>query len=138
MPKELWPSMRFGPDNSYCIFEGPDEIPEGWTDSLKQRKDFDPDKPLVKVEAAVAPAEFIPAPADIPPPVGLDLTPAVTEEQVKQFEADYLNKDMIAMLEIMQELDDNIEFSKKWPGAKLARCILENGGPPEGFEAAQD
>lgn len=129
MPDNDWPAMRYGPDNTYCIFEGPDEVPEGWTDSLKKRKDFNPDKPLVKVEAAVAPADFIPDPDDLPPPPVDDEDEEITDEKVALLADGMTNKDMVAMLERMQELDDNVEFNKNWPKPKLARAILENGGP---------
>lgn len=134
MPKTkiLWPSMRYGPDNTYCIFEGPDEIPEGWTESLGKRKDYDPNKPLVKVQAALPPAEFVPDPVDLPPPPPAEGgEKEITDETVNLLADGMTNKEMVAMLERMQELDDNVEFNKNWPGAKLARAILENGGPLE-------
>lgn len=128
-----WPGMRYGPNNTYCIFEGPDEVPEGWTDNPNRQKGFKPLAPMIKVAAAVPPAELIPASEDLAPPLSPDGPAVVTEEQIKEMEEKFLNRDMVAMLELMQAEDDNIEFSAKWPGAKLARCILENGGVPEGF-----
>lgn len=127
-----YPAMRYGPNNTYAIFHSEDEVPEGWTDTLKKRKDFNPDAPLVKTTVAVEPAELIMAVEDLTPPLAPDEpVTEITDEAVKAIEDLYLNKEMVAILEVMQETNEDIEFAKNWSGAKLARCILENGGVPE-------
>jgi hypothetical protein len=73
-----------------------------------------------------------PAPeVTVPPVVRSGEKVAVTDGEVKEFADAHTNKSMVERLKKMQAEDDRIEFSPNWPGMKLARTILENGGSPE-------
>lgn len=37
MPKTEWPAWFYGPDGERKVFQGPDEVPEGWQDSPRPK-----------------------------------------------------------------------------------------------------
>lgn len=61
---------------------------------------------------------------------GPDVTVADDDERVTAL-LDQTVPDLIGHLELMQEQDDTIEFSKSWPKLRLAKTIIANGGPLE-------
>lgn len=104
---QAWPAWWFGPNGQRQIFNSAEEVPEGWVDSPEKVGSID--------EGAVEPPR--------------QLTDEQAEKSIADLVADYEAKDLVAMLEEMSALDDSIEFSDKWPKAKLAAAIVENGGP---------
>lgn len=42
--KTYWPSFRYGPDGQGKVFQRPEDVPEGWTDSPKTAVAQEPEK----------------------------------------------------------------------------------------------
>lgn len=42
--KTYWPSFRYGPDGQGKVFQKPEDVPEGWTDSPKKAVATEPEK----------------------------------------------------------------------------------------------
>lgn len=125
---QAWPAWRYGPDGQKAIFESPEEVPEGWGD----------------VPPTATPAGEEPVHVD-PSLIGAvstddddndddgddngdgdDDTPKPTAEELAKA---HKKDDLIAMLELMAEKDDSIEFSARWGEVKLAQLIIDKGGP---------
>lgn len=108
-----WPGWRFHPETGEgAIFQGPDEVPEGWVDNIS---DIKPKKPRREPKS--------------------DEDVSVTDEQKAQI-AELEGKsqaDLAAMLKAMNDkrAEDGqpaIEYLGIWPRRKLATTIVENGG----------
>lgn len=98
---QSWPAWFFGPNGAKQIFQSADEVPAGWQDHPS------------KVGA------------------GPDVTVADDDPRVVKLIDDNTAEDLVGHLELMQEQNDEIEFSPKWPKLRLAKTIVANGGPLE-------
>lgn len=120
-----WPAWRYHPETGQGqIFESADEVPEGWTD----------------LPPGVTPAGEEPIAIDpslIGVTTGADGTlvdagageGTVVKPTAEELAKTHKKADLVAMLELMAEKDDTIEFSAKWGEVKLAQLIIDNGGP---------
>lgn len=147
---QAWPSWRYGPNGQSAVFNGPDEVPEGWGEippgtSTVEDEPVDEAPPAPPVEdhndedegtdasdttEAAAVAAAIASEPD---------THELTEEEQAEARTAKVNAlkdahsqpELVAMIEAMKEIDPNIEFLVSWPKLKLATAIVDNGGPLE-------
>lgn len=125
---QAWPAWRYGPDGQKAIFQGPEEVPEGWTDV-----------PPTATPAGEAPVHIDPSligPQDDDDDddeggagdddEGDDGETKPTAEELAKA---HKKEDLVAMLELMAEKNDKIEFSPRWGEVKLAQAIIDHGGP---------
>lgn len=133
-----WPAWRYSvePPHKGEVFQQAEDVPEGWV-TMDELKTF---QEAGAFEPAPAPAGDSIVSADISLLTNVDV-PVV--EPVRQLTADQRKdaidklidgnsqKDLIAMLEAMQAVDDSIEFGGNWGKPKLAEAIVDNGGPLE-------
>lgn len=122
-----WPAWRYNPETGQGqIFESADEVPEGWSDlppgaTPAGEEPIAIDPSLIGVTTG-ADGTLVDAGAG----AGADDKPKPTAEELAK---SHKKADLVAMLELMAEKDDTIEFSAKWGEVKLAQLILDNGGP---------
>lgn len=124
---QAWPAWRYDPETGKgAVFEDEDSVPKGWTN----------------IPPGTTPPGEEPVHID-PSLIGVTTGDGVNDElvdagageaAVKKPTAEELAKshkkeDLVAMLELMAEKNDKIEFSARWGEAKLAQTILDNGGP---------
>lgn len=114
--KKEWPGWRFPPDGGKGqIFDGPEEVPEGWVADLSDVK------PAKAPKAPKAPKE--PAAAD-----SLASAEAKAAAAAKLVD-DNTQAELVAILVGMNDEradDAQIEYLDNWPKAKLAATIVEN------------
>lgn len=118
-----WPAWRYHPETGNGqIFESAEEVPEGWSD-LPPGATPAGEEPIAFDLSLVGNTG---ASEDDDEGEGEDDEPKPTAEELAK---SHKKADLVAMLELMAEKDDKVEFSPKWPEIKLAQTILDNGGP---------
>jgi hypothetical protein len=128
---QSWPKWLTGPEGQRKIFNSEEEVPEGWMDAEDYAAEHEDDEPNGGGEDA---EDSENGEDDEPEGDGEDTDDQEGEKQPHTVDSLVDNNtadQLIAMLEEMQKVDENVEFLASWPKPKLAKAILDNGGPLE-------
>lgn len=122
--RQEWPAWRYGPDGQKATFEGPEEVPEGWTD-IPHGTTPPGEEPIHIDPSLIGDTGNEDEDEGEGEDEGGASVPMTAEELAKA----HKKEDLVAMLELMAEKNDKIEFSPRWGEVKLAQAIIDNGGP---------
>lgn len=124
-----WPSWRTGPNGERQIFNSPEEVPDGWTDTLPTATTG------IKLPERREPARTL---------LDQKREEGDRQEAIEKLVDEKSHKELVEILEMMNlEREDSgeeeIEFLPSWPKLKLATAIVDNAkGEEDGEEGGEE